>query len=371
VGEFLFSAFDSTNGGAVKCSGRIMIVELDAFQCRGPMGSLKKPHFPTTSNPPPSSGNPTLEAVTRYRTDETARWRRSIVSLIFVGMLISLLVHLNIGFLLSLLSRGGDGTVPFGAFTNIEFAILDTENFTELPEGVRDLSSETAQTQASSEMMDATKVTLNAENTNASLTTTTSTLTPSLSGGGSAGLGVGMGGSGGAGTSFFGITSKGTRFCYIVDVSGSMRNGERLPSAMAELTRSLQKLPDFARFYILFYSSGIQEPAIQRGWNTARASTVRRIVREFQQIQASGGTNPIPAFKQALSLQPLPEVIYFMTDGELTGFSTELLSSMMPMNNHVIINTIAFADDSSQQLLRAIATMTGGQFTFVKTGGLP
>lgn len=333
------------------------------------MGFHKEPYFPVNPNLPTSKRNPTLEAVARYRIDESNRFKRRIISLIFVGLMISLLVHLNIGFLLSLLARTGEGAAPSGAVTNVEFAIFETESFTELPEGSHTLTENTAQTQVSFEPEDATQATLEVANTKTSLQTTASNVAPSLSGGGSSGLGAGFGGSGGAGTSFFGIASVGTRFCYIVDISGSMRNSQRLPSAIAELTNSLKKLPDFARFYILFYNSGVQEPSIQRGWNRARASTVRRMVREFQQIRARGGTNPIPAFERAFALQPLPEVIYFLTDGELSGFSLEILRSMIPNKSRIIINTIAFGSDSSQKLLHEIASMTGGQFTFIQTGG--
>jgi len=315
--------------------------------------------------------NPTLEAVTQFRKEETQRCRKRILSLIFVGLLISLLVHVYIGVLLSSLFRGGPGATSSGAVTNIEFAILDTESFTELPSSSSNLTQDAAETQATSEILDATQATLTADDSPTKLQTSTRSMTPSLAGSGSSGIGSGMGGSGGAGTSFFGISSKGTRFCYIVDVSGSMQTAEKLPSAIAELTRSLKKLPDFGRFYILFYSSDVQEPPTQQGWNTARASTVNRMVKDFQNIKAGGGTVPKPAFVKAFELKPLPEVIFFLTDGEISGFTVCDLKALIPKKARVIVNTIAFGDNSSQQLLREMSQATGGQFNFVKTGGVP
>ncbi len=313
----------------------------------------------------------TVEVLTQFRKEETERCKKRVLSLIFVGLLISILVHINIGFSLSLFLRGGDGNASPGAITTIEFAILDSESFTELPNADSNQTQEVAETQATSEALEATQATLDADDSPTKLQTSTSSMTPSLSGSGSSGMGSGMGGSGGGGTSFFGIASKGTRFCYIVDVSGSMQQNERLSSAIAELTKSLKKLPDFGRFYILFYSSDVQEPATQSGWNTARSSTVRRMVKEFESIKAGGGTNPKPAFEKAFELKPLPEVIFFLTDGEISGFTVDALKALIPSNTRVIVNTIAFGASSSQQILREIAQATGGQFNFVQTGAAP
>ena len=114
------------------------------------------------------------------------------------------------------------------------------------------------------------------------------------------------GGGGGGGTSFFGISSSGSRFCYIVDMSGSMSSGNRMGQAINELTQSIKKLPDFARFYVLFYSAGVREPSIQRGWNTARKRTVDKMIEEFAQIKPKGGTEPrdalVKQFKTLLSM---------------------------------------------------------------------
>ena len=335
------------------------------------MRTGKQPLSQEVVSPSTALNRSTVEVVTEFRKEETSRCKKRVLSLIFVGFLISILVHINIGFLLSLFLRGGQGNSSLGAITTIEFAILDTESFTEMPTADSDLTQEVAETQVTSETLEATEAKLDADDSPTKLQSSTTSMTPSLSGSGSSGMGSGMGGSGGGGTSFFGIASKGTRFCYIVDVSGSMQQNERLPSAIAELTKSLKKLPDFGRFYILFYSSDVQEPAMQSGWNTARSSTVRRMVKEFESIKARGGTNPKPAFEKAFELKPLPEVIFFLTDGEISGFTVADLKSLIPSNARVTVNTIAFGSSSSQQILREIAQATGGQFNYVQTGAGP
>lgn len=313
-------------------------------------------------------GSPSAVAVTQFKIDEKKRWKRRITSLIFVGLLISLLIHLNIAIVLQLFTSGGSGDTPSGALTTIEFAILEEEAFAELPQGDQELVQESQQTEATAQTMDSTQAVLQADETTSTIQQTSSSMTPSLAGGGSSGMGAGIGGSGGAGTSFFGIASGGSRFCYIVDISGSM-TGDRLTAAIEELTKSLKKLPDFSRFYILFFSSGYQEPTMQLGWNTARSSTVNRIVREIQTVRAGGHTAPHKAFVKAFELNPPPEVIFLLTDGQITGFSVEMLRALIPKRSRVTINTIAFGTEAEQELLRAIARETGGQFKFVKSAG--
>ncbi len=313
----------------------------------------------------------TVEVVTRYKRDERKRWNRRVTSLIFVGLLISVLIHLNIGFLLSFLTKGGFGDESASKGTEIQFAVLDADELSDLPQSDLTSSQESAPSQATETIVETTQATLTAEATTTALEASSASMTPSLAGGGSAGMGTGMGGSGGGGTSFFGISSSGSRFCYIVDISGSMREESRLPTAMNELSKSLKKLPDFAKFYILFYSNAVTEPSFQRGWNTARKSTIRKMIAELATIRAGGGTEPKDAFVQALALTPAPEVIFFLTDGVIAGFTTDELKTMLPRRDRVVINTIAFGTDSSQQLLRDISKLTGGKFNFVKSRVAP
>tara|TARA_X000001036_G_scaffold205790_1_gene193390 strand:+ start:599 stop:1606 length:1008 start_codon:yes stop_codon:yes gene_type:complete len=312
-----------------------------------------------------------LAPITQFRFDERARWKRRALSLIFVGLLISVLVHIII-FLFSYSVSSGVGTSsPIGAVTTIEFAVMEDESFTSLPEGEQLTQTESSTTDATTDQLETTQATLTVEASAVSLIPSAEAQATSLTGSGSSGMGVGMGGSGGGGTSFFGITSSGSRFCYIVDRSGSMDSGGRLESAKAELISSLKKLPDFVKFYVVFYSSNFSIPQSQKGWNTARRGTVNRMSNDIRGITASGGTVPMPAFKNALALKPPPDVIFFLTDGQISGFSLKKLQEIMPANKQVVVNTIAFGNPASQQLLQEIAQATGGEYRFVPEGGMP
>ncbi len=311
-----------------------------------------------------------ISDVTKYTNDERERWKRTLLSLIFIGIIISILIHIILGLMLSI-KRGNLGAAENeSASTVVDFAILDEEQLQDMPQGDVVDQQEEVQSEAAFEVEVATMELLPSSDSRPTLESVTQSQVRSLSGGGSSGIGAGVGGSGGGGASFFGISSSGNRFCYIVDISGSMNSANRLNLALQELSNSLKSLPDFARFYILFYHSTVVEPPSQRGWNRARRSVVRKMVREFQSIQPMGGTNPILAFEEAFELDPLPEVIYFLTDGDSLGFKLNQLTGMMP-KKRIVINTIAFGNNSTQQLLRDIASTTSGKYNFIQTGSVP
>ncbi len=191
---------------------------------------------------------------------------------------------------------------------------------------------------------------------------------PALGGSGD-GTGEQSLGGGSAGTSFFGVSSRGSRFAYIVDISGSMGHERKIQIAMRELSQSITDLPDFAYFYIVLFSSNATVPPMQENWNRARPSTVRHFIRWLGQVAPGGGTQPRSAFSQVFSLQERPDVIFFMTDGEITNFSAEEVAAYNGRGRRVVINTIAFGDPSSQDLLRDIARASGGVYRFVPSGG--
>jgi uncharacterized protein with von Willebrand factor type A (vWA) domain len=192
-------------------------------------------------------------------------------------------------------------------------------------------------------------------------------------GGAGTGSGAGTGESlsgGGAGASFFGITSRGKRFAYIVDKSGSMGQGRKLPIAMRELAKSVGDLPDFASFFVVLFSSGFIEPPTQHGWMRARKPIVNRFIRWLNEVTPGGGTVPAPAFEYVLSEDLRPDVIFFLTDGEIPEDTADIVSDMNRNGpSRVVINTIAFGDARSQDQLRRIARDSGGTYRFVSTEG--
>jgi Mg-chelatase subunit ChlD len=142
-----------------------------------------------------------------------------------------------------------------------------------------------------------------------------------------------------------------------------------MATSMRELARSLESLPDYAEFYIVLFSTNFIEPPMQKGWTRARKSAVRQVVRWLSQLDPNGGTQPRPAFLQVFSLTVRPDVIFFMTDGQVQEFTAEECATLNDRGKKSVINTIAFGDPSSQDLLKEIARQSGGLYRFVPSSG--
>lgn len=189
--------------------------------------------------------------------------------------------------------------------------------------------------------------------------------------GGASGGGLGPGGGGGGGASFFGIGGRGSRFVYIVDISGSMANGMRYQVAMDELKRSISALPDFASFAVHLFSDRCYDPPFQESYLKAMPSNIARMKKWLDSTGPMGGTDPGECFERSLSLSPLPDVIFFLTDGEIPDNVPDYLSNRNGANGkkRVVIHTVAFSNDAGQALLRRIARDSEGTFRYVPVGG--
>ena len=181
-------------------------------------------------------------------------------------------------------------------------------------------------------------------------------------GGGGGGGGGGLGG-GAGGTSFFGVGGRGTPFAFIVDKSASMAG--RIGEAKDELQKAIAGLPDFASVFVVFYDSSEPWPFSEK-WERVRSSTVQRLKAWLRDVGPSGGTQPMPAFRLAFGLDIRPDVIFFLSDGEIPGDCVELIRQMNARGKRVTINTIAFGDDAGAAQLRQIAQESDGQFRQVQ-----
>ena len=192
-------------------------------------------------------------------------------------------------------------------------------------------------------------------------------------GGSGDGQGGGVGGIGGgaASTSFFGVSGRGTRFAFLVDVSGSMSSGQKLETLMRELEDAIRQLPDYTYVYVVLFSSGSRVPPGQEDWIRARPNSVRALVQWLRTQTAGGGTRPLSGYKRIFGLEPAADVIYFMTDGELDRLNDvgPVMLDIARTGGDVTINTLAFGDESSQDLLKELALATDGVYRFVPARG--
>lgn len=210
----------------------------------------------------------------------------------------------------------------------------------------------------------------------AAASVTTSDLSGAMpSPGGGAGLSASdaVGGGMAGGASFFGVTSRGRRFAYIVDISGSMRANDKFPVAMAELKRSIAALPDYASFVVLLYESELRVPPFQKNWLRATPGTIVRIPRWIDTITPGGGTLPLGAFQEVFRLEERPDAIFFLTDGIIPENTPARVAELNSKGRSVVVNTISFGGDAAVAPLKKIALESDGTYRHVDAvqGGAP
>jgi len=189
---------------------------------------------------------------------------------------------------------------------------------------------------------------------------------------GGAGSGIGIGsGKGGGGTSFFGVGGRGSRFAYIVDISGSMEQDNRIQTALSELARSISALPDSTQYYVVLYSNGAILPPWDTGnWLRSTRANMARTRQWLQEQVSQGGTYPLQAFERVFSLPEPPDVVFFLTDGEIPADTPYHVKDFTDkLKRDVIVNTIGFSSEAGKDPLMQIAKENRGVFRFVPTGG--
>jgi hypothetical protein len=87
-----------------------------------------------------------------------------------------------------------------------------------------------------------------------------------------------------------------------------------------------------------------------------------KVVKWIKKLQPDADTAPEDALERALKLKP--QVIYFLTDGEIPDTTRDTVKEF----NHdhkTVIHTIAFGTEEGADMLRAIARDNGGKYHFV------
>jgi hypothetical protein len=169
------------------------------------------------------------------------------------------------------------------------------------------------------------------------------------------------------GPTFFGLGGKARearRIVYVVDCSGSML--ELMESVKTELKRSLKGLRRSQRFHVIFYNDG---PPIENPPKKLVIATAvnKEAAFEFidKNVQAGGGTEPIPAVRQAFSIKP--DLVYFLSDGEIPSGDVllRLINEELNADRAVRIFTIAYVNPAGAELLEKIARENRGEFRYV------
>lgn len=227
------------------------------------------------------------------------------------------------------------------------------------------------------------------------------------------GAGLGMGGPGtGLGTSFFGNQAKGKHVVFVVDVSASM-SGEQFSLMKSELTRSLEGLPRASKYQVIFFSGPVwfagqtinhegRDRAVVSGhrgkklvwendggasgfrfedgkqampvepWLSVSSSSIRQTKREVKQIQRSFGTSWHLPMEMALSMDPKPDTVYFMTDGTVNNAESavrDITKRNRRGGKKANIFTTAMMQPQAAEQLFELAKKNGGSFSKVLSDG--
>jgi len=154
---------------------------------------------------------------------------------------------------------------------------------------------------------------------------------------------------------------------FVIDTSGSM-GGKSLTQAKAALSLALARLTPNDTFNLIQFNS-----VAHSLYSTARqasGSSIHEAQRYVKGLQATGGTEMLPALQQALAYLPNPEEphrlrqIIFITDG-LVG-NEEALFALLHRDLHdTRLFTIGIGSAPNGHFMRKAAQFGKGTFTYV------
>ena len=186
---------------------------------------------------------------------------------------------------------------------------------------------------------------------------------------GGEGAGTGGADAGGA-ASFFGVEAYGSRFAFVVDISGSMTQGGRIQALENQLTSAVEGLLEHAHFCIVAFNS-TAVPLTATRWVDASDRAKRTVNARVSRLsdQAAGGTTPDDAFRIVFDLRPRPDAIYFMTDGDFAGRNDAVANLVAELNarglRQVPIHCITLIERRGEAVMRRIAAESDGTYTHV------
>jgi hypothetical protein len=192
--------------------------------------------------------------------------------------------------------------------------------------------------------------------------------------------------------SFMGAPAKGKRFCFILDRSRSMtqpmpatnpKTGQPVRSVLLsrmdvlklELAQTLRSLPPGSECCVILYNHEVLLTPAGLTWRKGGDDAVQ-ISNWVNRVPPDGNTNPMPAFYQALmQMNPRPDVIYFMTDGEIPSWTLQQVTAMnrarqpgasvhtiQIFGNQPYMKNLANFVPHMQEQMNNLAEWNGGQY---------
>jgi von Willebrand factor type A domain len=302
-----------------------------------------------------------ISAVSR-RQGLLARWGKpAAVTALAISLVLHVVVLLIAAMIVFSSSAGSKGDLA----DPVQFAVMTAEDLAQLQDAALDLAAPSVEELP---VPDSPEIDLEVSEIEAELTGDTAELEAQLGGGDIDDGSVGVSGAGSGSANFFGLEASGSRFAYVVDVSGSMDTNGKIDRLRIELVKSIDGMLESAEFFVSLYNSSASSLGGKADWVDATDSGKRWANRHLANIQAVGGTNPLPGFELVFSRRPRPDAIYFMTDGEFDpGVADELYR--MNAEYRIPIHCITFGSRGAEAAMKKIAKDSGGTYTHVAGPG--
>jgi hypothetical protein len=147
-------------------------------------------------------------------------------------------------------------------------------------------------------------------------------------------------------------------------MSGSMNDGRRFDRAVEELIRSLNSLVPTQKFFVYFYN-GVTYPMLDMRAGKLMPATPgnrTKVINWIKTLHPDGDTAPDDAIERGLKMKP--QVMYFLTDGEIPE-TTRDTAKKYNRDHKVVIPTIAFVTEEGAEMLKGIAKDNKGKYRFV------
>lgn len=191
-------------------------------------------------------------------------------------------------------------------------------------------------------------------------------------------------------SNFMGIKSKANKILFIIDYSASMNGRDKV--MRSELTKAIDKLPAVGSVSVIFFSgptwvAGEDAKALHKNWNGTNGSgwkpnegytpirpkwlpvtpsVKKKLAKAVKETPLTFGTVWDNSFEWAFYMNPKPDVIYFMTDGN-SNKAFQGIDLIKKKKGRTKIYTIGYGAPAGAKLpLEEIAALTGGKSKFVE-----
>ncbi len=157
---------------------------------------------------------------------------------------------------------------------------------------------------------------------------------------------------------------------FVVDTSGSM-GGVSIEQARASLSQALQQLGPNDRFNVIEFNSGFRTLFHQAV--AANHSNVHRAQNYVERLQASGGTEMLPALRRALQPPQVPDLyreqsdvrqVVFITDGAV-GNEVALFEEIAAQLGRTRLFTVGIGSAPNSWFMRKAAEFGRGTHTHI------